>query len=542
MKYSDRGYERQFGTRVPGEDHIRQMLARGATRRDVLQWLGACGASAVLAGSLFSDVAKAYAETPKRGGRLRMAYDTAGPNDTLDPILVTTGVDYFRSRMFFNSLTRLTDDLSYRPELAEEILSNDDATVWTFKLRKGVVFHNGKEMTASDVIYSMNRHMGDKTVSKAKSLVSMVERWEQVNSAEVRAVLSTPYTDFPIMLATFHFKIVPEGYDDFSTAVGTGPYRITEFSPGVRSVGVRFDDYWGEEGYLDEMEVLAIGDPVTRLNALIAGDVDAIANLPTQAIPTVEAKEGLEVWSVPSGGYLSLAMHQKMAPSNDLHLVTAMQMLMDRERLLKGVLKGRGALGNDHPVFEGYADFCPGLPQRQLDPDVAKWHLQKSGVGNSKVEIVTAEVAPGAVETCLFLQREAQKIGLNIDVKKAPTDGYYSAFWMKVPFCLINWNMRPTANLILTTACASDAAWNETGWKDDKFDQLLVASRGETDAQKRRQMYCDMQTIVQEKAGRGIPVFRHNVDAVASYVKGRGRVPIHNFGGAESAPFLWRDS
>ena len=106
--------------------------------------------------------------------------------------------------MFYGSLTRLTKELGYEPELAEEVLSNDSATEWTFKIRKGVEFHNGKTLTADDVIYTMNRHLGADSISNASSLVAMVKEWKKVNDYEVKAILSSPNADLPIALGTFH--------------------------------------------------------------------------------------------------------------------------------------------------------------------------------------------------------------------------------------------------------------------------------------------------------------------------------------------------
>lgn len=518
------------------------MISRGASRRDVLKYFMASGATLAASGALFGSATQALAETPKRGGRLVMVGDQHGPNDTLDPALFTSTVDYFRGRMYYGSLTRLTDSLGYEPELAEEIISNADATVWTFKIRKGVEFHNGKSLTADDVIYSMNRHLGANSVSKAAPLVSMVDRWEKVNDYEVRAVLKTPNADLPIALGTFHFKIVQDGTTDFSTAVGTGPYQVKEFAPGVRTIGTRFENFWGEGGYLDELEHYAIGDSTSRLNAFLAGDVDAMVNLPPKAISQVEATDGKDVWALKSGSYINIAPRLDMSISENAHLHKAMQYLMDRQRLLKGVYKGQASLGNDHPINAAYFDHCPDIPQRELDPEKAKFHFQRSGIGDTSIPVVCAEVAPGAVEQCLFMQREGQKIGMNFDVKKVTTDGYWGAVWLKEPIAVATWNMRPTANIMMTLAFQSKAKWNETRWKNDNFDQTLEAVRGVTDADQRKQMYCDLQTMIHEENGMSIPVHRNYVDAAASHVKGRTHVPLNNFGGAESPVSLWRDS
>ena len=519
-----------------------KMVKRGINRREFMGWMMAAGASASSAGLLFGGMRDAVAATPKTGGRLVMAADQHGPNDTLDPILFTSAADYFRGRAIYGSLTRLTDSLGYEPELAEEVLSNDSATEWTFKIRKGVEFHDGKELTADDVLYTMNRHLGADSVSNAAALVSMVDKWEKVNSHEVKAILSSPNADLPIALGTFHFKIVQDGAIDFSNPVGTGPYKVKEFKPGVRFIGARFENYYGEGGYLDELEHYGIGDPVARLNAFLAGDVDAMVNLPPKAIGQVEAADGKEIWALESGAYINITPRLDVASSSNVHLHKAMQYLQDRQRLVKGVYKGQASLGNDHPIAPAYFDHCPDIPQRELDPEKAKFHFDKSGIGSASIPVVAAEVAPGAVDQCLFMQREGKKIGMNFDVKKVTTDGYWGSVWLKEPICVAAWNMRPTANIMMTLAFKGDAAWNETRWKNDQFDELLVSSRGITDPAARKQAYCDLQTMIHEENGMAVPIHRNYVDAAASHVQGRTNVPLNNFGGAEAPVTLWRDS
>ncbi len=517
------------------------MVKKGASRREFMGYLMAAGATAAASSTMFSSISDAWAATPKRGGRIVMAGDQHGPNDTLDPALFTSATDYFRGRMYYGSLTRLTKNLGYEPELAEEVMSNDSATEWTFKIRKGVEFHDGKTLTADDVIYTMNRHMGADSISNSSSLVAMVDRWEKVNDYEVKAVLSSPNADLPIALGTFHFKIVQEGTTDFSTAVGTGPYKVKEFKPGVRTIGTRFDNYWGEGGYLDEIEHFGIGDPIARLNAFLAGDVDGMVNLPPKAIAQVEAAAGKDVWSLESSAYINIACRKDMDPSGNHDLIMAMKHLMDRKRLVKGVYKGQASIGNDHPIGPAYFDHSPDIPQRQMDPEKAKYHFEKSGIGSTRIPITAAEVAPGTIDQCLFLQREAAKIGMNIDVNKVTTDGYWGSVWLKDPMCVVAWNMRPTANIMMTLAFKSDAAWNETYHQDSEFDKILVEVRGVTDAAKRKEMYHVLQEKIHNDNGSIIPLYRNYVDAVSSRVKGLTYVPLNNFGGAESPVTMWVD-
>ena len=212
----------------------------GLDRRTFLQGLMALGLTATVATAVVTGSRDVRAETPKRGGRVKVGWNMHGPTDTLDPVLVTDGLAYARGRAHLNRLVQFNDDLTMRPELAESFEVNADATEFTFNLRKGVTWHDGKDFVADDVVYTMNRHLGEKSVSKAKTLVAMVSEWKKVDKHTVKAVLSSPNADLLPTLATFHFGVVQDGADEkenyFNKVIGTGPYTVEEFTPGVRSV------------------------------------------------------------------------------------------------------------------------------------------------------------------------------------------------------------------------------------------------------------------------------------------------------------------
>jgi peptide/nickel transport system substrate-binding protein len=142
----------------------------------------------------------------------------------------------------------------------------------------------------------------------------------------------------------------------------------------------------------------------------------------------------------------------------------------------------------------------------------------------------------------VVLQQAAQKIGLKIDIKQVPSDGYWSNYWMKVPVGFGNINPRPTADILLNLFFKSDAAWNESAWKNGRFDQLLAASRAETDETKRKQMYHDMQMLIHENSGIGIPVFINTLDAHSSRLKGLRPMPNGGLMGYGFAEYVWLDS
>lgn len=523
-----------------GQRKALDLVRGGASRRDVMKWALAMGLSMSAASSLFGTAVLADEGTPKRGGRIKVAFVSAGPNDTLDPHIGVTAVDYFRHRMLYNSLVRLTPQLGWEPELATEVLPNADATEWTIKLRDGIEFHDGKTFGADDVVYSLRRHIGPDSISKSASLVGAVTDVSKVNANEVKVTLSSPDVDLPLILGTYHFRIVQDGATDFLSPVGTGPFKLVEFRPGVRMIGVRNENYFGDGPYLDEIETFGINDNVARLNALMSGDIDLMIRLPFSSIETVKNTEGLDVWSVKSGSYPEVVARRDLDPFGTPHLIKTMQYLLDRDRIERGVFKGFGAKGNDQPISPAYAEHCADIPQRDMDPDKAKWHYDQTGLGKVPIPIFTADAYPAAVDQCTIIQREGAKLGIDFQIQKVVTDGYWSNIWGKEPIFMGAFNMRPTANIMLTLTYQSQAAWNTGRWQNEQFDQLLVAARGELDPVKRQQMNCDLQTMIYETGASVISGHPDYVDGAKSVVKGLRPVPLGDLGGSECPEFLWR--
>jgi peptide/nickel transport system substrate-binding protein len=513
----------------------------GVTRRTVIRTLAAAGIAS-LGGGLSTGATPAAAQTPKRGGRIRAAGFTSATSDTLDPAKQSNSTDYVRCNMFYNGLTTLDSRLAPRPELAEEI-HNDKGTVWTFKLRKGVHFHDGKPLTPADVVYSLTRHKDPAVGSKAKSLADPFEEVKATGPNEVRIKLSGPNADLPVVLGTFHFHIVKEGTTDFTTAVGTGPYKCKEFKPGVRSVAVRNENYWKPgKPYLDEIEFIGIGDEAARVNALLSGDVDLIGAVNPRSTQRITQTPGYAVYETKSGNYTDLVIRRDAPQTGNLDFVLAMKYLFDREQMRSAILRGYGVVANDQPIDPSNRFYFAGLPQRPHDPDKAKFHLQKAGLAGAKVPIVCSPAANYSVDMAVLLQQAAQNIGLTLDVRRLPAEGYWANQWMKVPVGFGNVNPRPSADILFTLFFKSDAAWNESGWKSEKFDQLLLAARAETDEAKRRQLYADMQVLVHEQSGIGIPVFLSLLDAHATKLKGLGSIPVGGMMGYAFAEHVWLDA
>jgi peptide/nickel transport system substrate-binding protein len=284
------------------QDLVDKMVKGGSgnvTRRDALKLAMVTGVSLTVAEQLLTGGKSVLAATPKKGGSLRMASNLHGPDDQLDPVVFTSTIDYTRGRATYNSLCQIGEGLVPNPDLAESFTPNKDATEWTFKIRNGVTFHDGKKLTADDVVYSMKRHQGEASKSVIKSVLESVSEWKKTGPMEVKAILSSPNADLPVLMGLYQAKIVQEG--STGDGIGTGPFVMESFQPGVKSVHVRNNNYFRDGPYLDAVEITAITDPVARVNALLAGDMQIIAQVDPQAFRQIESSSTATLLSVPAG-------------------------------------------------------------------------------------------------------------------------------------------------------------------------------------------------------------------------------------------------
>ncbi len=515
---------------------VEKAVRGGHSRRDVLKLMAVTGVSLAAAQNLLATGGQAMAMTPKKGGFVRMASNLHGPDDQLDPPLFTSTIDYTRGRAVYNSLVQHNDDLTTRGDLAESVEPNADASEWTLKLRKGVEFHDGTPFTADDVIYSMNRHMGEDSTSVVKSVLASIEEWKKVGSHEVKCVLNTPNADLPTLLGLFQTKIVKNGTT--GDGIGTGPYKMDAFEPGVKSVHSRNENYFREGAWLDGMEITAITDPVARVNALIAGDVQLATVIDPKAFRQVEEADGVTLLSTPASLQVGICILKNSEPGMNDDFVKGMQYIQDRERIVKRILKGKGQLGNDTPISPAHGpDFCSEMPQREFDPDKAKHHFEKSGYNTA--ELYVAPVMAGIEDVCLLAQANCAKIGFDLKLKKVPTDGYWGAIWMNEPLNVVTWNMRPTAQSQMAIQFGPGAAWNDTYWNNDRMGELINAVLSVTDPVKRHEMMCEMQMLIHNGSGMVIPAFSNINDGIANNVMGMPKVPLGQLGACEWPEFIW---
>ena len=484
------------------------------SRRDFMQKAAALGLAAAVPSALISTAAQAA--TPKRGGHLRVATVQGSSTDQLDPAQLTSGHTNFLWYSIHSQLTEIGVDGQLAPMLAESYETGKDASEWIFKLRKGVQFHNGKSVTADDVIASLDRHRGEASASAMKSFMEEIVSFSKDGEHVVKIKLKSASVDFPVILSASSLSILPSKdgkIEDMS--IGCGTYMLEEFEPGQYSKLKRNPNhYLSDRGYVDTAEILTIADSTARQNALVTGVVDVIGDVDASTSDLLARNKRIEILDVVSTQHYTFPMRTDLAPFDNNHVRMALKLSIDRDEVLDKILNGHGLVGNDHPISPANRYYNGDLEQRAYDPEKAKWHLKQAGLSSLKVQLSASDgLYAGAVDTTVLFSEHAKKSGIELVPNRVPDDGYWSDVWLKHPWCASYWSGRPTEDWMFTQGYSAESNWNETFWKNDQFNQLLVAARAEADDSKRRQMYFDMQAICRDDGGSVIHAFANHISA-----------------------------
>ena len=499
--------------------YLSRRLAKGMlSRRDFLGRAAALGVSAAFANGLLASAVRA--EGPVKGGTLRAGVQGGSATDSLDPAAIQSQVPFFFCRQWGEQLVQLDGNGELQPALAEEWGASKDAKVWTFKIRKGVQFHDGKEMTPADVLATMERHSDEKSKSGALGLMKGIDRIS-VDGQNVIFTLKEANSDLPFLLDDYHLIVQPNGGKDNPTAgIGTGPYKVAENNVGVRLVGEKFANYWRDDrGHADSIELIVINDATARMAALQGGQVHMVNRVEPKIVELIKRVPGVTIRNVAGRGHYVFLAHCNMGPFDNNDLRLALKYAIDREEMVQKILMGYGTVGNDTPINKAYPLFTE-MEQRKYDPEKAAFHYKKSGHSGS-ILLRTSDVAfPGAIDAAQLYQQSAGKAGITLEIKREPGDGYWSEVWNKQPFSASYWGGRPTQDQMYTTAYYSKADWNDTRFFNEKFDKMLFQARGELDTEKRKKLYADMGEIVRDEGGVIAPMFNDFIDATGPNVGG----------------------
>ncbi|MES2914721.1 MAG: ABC transporter substrate-binding protein [Pseudomonadota bacterium] len=499
---------------------VAQAKAGRMTRREFVGRTTALGVSAGLASALFGKAAQAQA---KKGGVLRAGMQGGESTNSLDPALAASEVPFAVNMTWGEMLVDVAPDNTIDYRIAEEISSNADATEWKFKIRAGVEFQDGKTVTAEDVVATLKRHTDEKSQSGALGIVQGISEMAAEGDM-VTLKMASGNADLPYLMADYHLVIQPGGGIDNPTAgIGAGAYKVKVNEPGVRHVFERHANYWdaANGAYADEVEIIVINDNTARTAALTSGQIHMMNRVDPKIVELLKGATGVKIEHAPGRGHYVFIMHVDKAPFDNNDLRMALKLAINREEQVAKILGGLGSVGNDFPINAAYPLFDDTIPQRVYDAAAAAEAYKKSGHDGSPIILRTAAGAfPGAVDAANLFAASANAAGIPLQVQLEPDDGYWSNVWNVQPFVASYWGGRPVQDQMYSTAYVSTAEWNDTKFKNAKFDELLIAARAELDQDKRKGLYSEMANILRDEGGLILPMFNDWVEARSETVGG----------------------
>ncbi len=509
----------------------------GMTRRDFLR-LGGAGAALLAAGGVLEACGSSGSSSgtssstttttgtapsgPKRGGNLMVAVLGGSSSDTLDGDAEVSTPDLIRVTALYNGL--VTYDISGTTvvnELAEELEPNSDATQWTIRVRPDVTFHNGKTLGAEDVAYTIRRIANPSKPLNGYSVLSAVDlnNIETLDARTIRIHLKQPLATLPEQLyPSYNYGIVPVGYDP-KNPVGTGPFKYKSFTPAVQSVFDRNENYW-KSGvpYLDSVTIVdSYSNDTTALSALQAGNVDVYSEASLTVVPEAEKIAGVKAVISNTGQWIPFTMRVDQAPFNDVRVRQAMRYIVDRPQVVEVAFDGYAAVGND--VFGQHDPDYDASLKREQDIEQAKFLLKKAGHENLTIELVTSDIAGGAVNCAQVLAQQAKAAGVTINLNNVPSSTFFGPNYLKWVFAQDYWDYNPYLSQV-AQATLPTSPFNECHFDNPTYIALYAQANSTLDAAKRREITHEMQMIDFTEGGYIIPAYNKIVDLMSTGVNG----------------------
>jgi len=498
--------------RTAHENHLIDGLVRGAvSRREFLRYGSVLGLSAPLLGGVTSALGfglspdMARAGTP--GGTLR--YGQIVPAAAINPVTIADGGGVTLMSQFGETLILSAPDLSAQPMLAESWAPNVDGTVWTFKLRRNVKFHNGKAMTADDVVATFDRLSDPANGSNALSVFTgMLSKGntKKVDDYTVEFHLDAANGDFPYAVSTDNYNAIiipadfPQDYE--ATMIGTGPFKLEKYTPKVGASFVRNTDYWGAAPLPDRVEVVFYDDYQPQILALQGGEIDVIQQVPVLQAVGFLSDPNVNIISIPSSAHSQVHMRIDMDPFTDKRVRQAVALTLDRPKIVAGLMRGKAQIGNDSPFMPAYPSTDPSVPQRQKDIAQAKQLMEAAGVGADFQTTLTTQKYLEIPDYAVLIQNGVKEIGIDLQLNIMDQGAYYGdavpgkSPWLDSSMGITDYGHRGVPNVFLQAPLLSTGTWNAAHFNNAEYDALVTSFVASLDLESQRATAGKIQTLL----------------------------------------------
>jgi peptide/nickel transport system substrate-binding protein len=516
----------------------------GFGRRQFLRGIAAAGAAAG-AGSLLAACggsssgatqhAAQASRTTRHGGNLKLGLSGGSSSDTLDPHKSLTYIDTSRLQSLYQPLVQLDAQAQVEYVLAESITPHQGSLAqWIIRLRPGVTFHDGKDFTASDVLYTFQRVYSNGFTGKFGLGPIDLANTKALDAHTVLVQLTKPFSSFAEQLAAFWYNlyIAPAGFNP-AKPVGTGAYVYQSFTPGQRSVFTRNPHYW-KPGlpYTGTLTIIDFSDNTTLQDALSTGVIHGAGALDGPQIASLATTGGIKTVVSHSGEIVPFTMRVDQPPFNDVNVRQAMRLLVDRPQLIDSALDGYGVVAND--LFSPYdPDFDHSLVRpAQGDIQQAKFLLKQAGQEGLTVTLTTSAVATGTVAMATVLAAQAKAAGVTVKLSNVPAGTFFGPNYLKWPFAQDYYNYYPYLAQVAESMLKA-SPFNETHTSNAHYTNLYNQANATASASLRKEIISEMQNFDFTEGGYIIPAYIDVLDAysdkITGYTAGKVGQPLSNF-------------
>ena len=515
---------------VSGRLDRRAFLRKGSMIGMSTPFLGAVLAAC---GSSSSSSGKSSAGTPTSGGTLRVASVT--PAAAVNPLTVSdagglTMLNQTGEFLIFDSNLKL----ALQPMLALSWSPNKDGSVWTFKLRTGVTFHNGAPMTADDVVYTMQQLADPKNASNALSTFTGVltpAGVKKVDASTVEFNLEAPNGNFPYLVSSDNYNaiIVPKGTDFSkwqSTFVGTGAFKLGSYTQGVGATFTANPSYWGTKPHLAGSSFKFYSSQQPMILALQGNDVDVIAQFVPAGATSLLNSSSYNIIKLRSANHRELSMRNDQAPFNDPRVRQAVAYTIDRAGAVAALLSGDGAVANDYPFGPRFPSTDTSVAARAQNIAMAKSLLSAAGHPSGFTTTLDTEIYQEIPELAQVIKADAAKAGININLKIETQTAYYgkstygNSDWLDGTMSLVDYGDRGVPNVYLEAPLTSSGPWNAARFHNPTYDSLVKQYVAATDLQTQQSIAGKIERLLLEQTPIVIPYWIDGLTASTPNVGG----------------------